>query len=65
MRTRGIVGIVWLAPILLAGCNVPAWGNILVLAVTLALFFATVTLGRHVSTDTEGGSPTESETVRH
>ena len=57
--------IIWLAPLLLTGCNVPAWGNMFVLAVTLALFFATVTLGKHVSTEPERGGPTEGETIRH
>ncbi len=53
--------IVWLAPLLLTGCNVPAWGNIFVLAVTLALFCATVTLGKHISPEGDHADPPDSE----
>lgn len=58
--------IIWLAPLFLAGCNVPAWGNLFVLAVTLGLFCATLTLGRHVApTSEEGPAPTDSRTVQN
>jgi 1,4-dihydroxy-2-naphthoate octaprenyltransferase len=46
------------APLLLTGCNVAAWGNLFVLIVTLALFCATLSLGRAGShpRETENGS---------
>ena len=47
----------------LAGCNVPAWGNMFVLAVTLALFCATLTLGRHVAPENEQQSASDSDTL--
>jgi hypothetical protein len=55
--------IAWLAPLVLAGCNVPVWGNIFVLGVTLALFCATVTLGRHVGPDPDAGRSGRSEAL--
>ena len=56
--------IAWIGPLFLAGCNVPAWGNLLVLAVTLGLFCATLTLGRHIAPAPEAGSGTDSDTMQ-
>ncbi len=44
---------VWflLTALCLGGCNVVPWGNVVLLAVTLALFCATLSLGRHVSAE--------------
>ena len=44
----------------LPGFNVPAWGNLTVLAITFALFFATLSLGRHIAPRSESGGSTNS-----
>lgn len=54
-----------MSSIFLAGCNVPAWGNLFVLAVTLALFCATLSLGRHIAPPNDQGNTSDSETVRN
>jgi hypothetical protein len=54
-----------MSTLIIAGCNVPAWGNLFVLAVTLALFCATLSLGRHIAPPNDPGSPSDSETVQH
>jgi hypothetical protein len=57
--------VLWLAPLFLAGCNVPAWGNLFVLCITLALFCATLTLGRHITpTNEDVVPPADSDTVQ-
>lgn len=40
-----------LTALCLGGCNVVAWGNMVLLGVTLAMFCATLSLGRHVSVE--------------
>jgi len=48
MKTHIVVLFVTLC---LGGCNVVAWGNMALLGVTLALFCATLSLGRQVSSE--------------
>ncbi len=43
---RSYMSILVLAAIALGGCNVAAWGNIVVVAMTVALFCGTLSLGR-------------------
>jgi len=52
-----------IAALFLGGCNVVAWGNLMLLAITLALFCATLSLGRHVSAE-ERSESAEQETLR-
>jgi hypothetical protein len=43
---------------LLGGCNGALWGNVVVLGITVGIFFGTLTLGR--STDARAGSASRS-----
>lgn len=52
-----------LAALFLGGCNVVAWGNVMLVAITLALFCATLSLGRHVSAE-ERPESVEQETLQ-
>lgn len=50
------------ASMLLSGCNVAAWGNLFVLGVTLALFCATLSLGRAAPSSRAIKNQSDSET---
>jgi hypothetical protein len=55
----GLLAFGWLAAgALLSGCNGALWGNVVVLGVTIGIFFGTLTLGR--SSEGRGGSVSRS-----
>jgi hypothetical protein len=50
------------AGLLVSGCNVAAWGNLFVLGLTLALFCATLSLGRAAPASHRAKNPSDSGT---
>lgn len=60
MRTH--TWLLLIATAVLGGCNVAAWGNIVVVAMTVALFCGTLSLGRRLPTAHEG-APHDRESV--
>lgn len=54
---RPLGGLLALATVVLGGCNVAAWGNIVVVALTVALFCGTLSLGRRLPPGPTGDAP--------
>jgi hypothetical protein len=50
-----------IAPLAVAGCSGTFFGHFAVLALTLGIFFGTLSLGRHVRSTSEDGSATRLE----
>ena len=55
MKTIAIFGICALA-LVLGGCNGAFWGNLVVLGLTVGIFFGTLALGRSRGDSTRSGS---------
>ena len=46
------------ASLVMAGCGAAFWGNLVVLAITIGIFFGTLSLGRSTEATRSGNSPT-------
>jgi hypothetical protein len=46
MPSKSLLSAVLPLTVLLGGCNATLWGNLLVLGVTIGIFFGTLSLGR-------------------
>ena len=52
------------AVLLLSGCNAAFWGNLLVLGITVGIFFGTLALGRSSAATASAEASTSTQSTR-
>lgn len=64
MTTKIAQGAILAAALALTGCNGAFWGNLVVLAVTVGIFFGTLALGRANAATRSGDTSTSPSSSR-